>query len=162
MPRSISAVINWLNHHQHLSGWIQTLLIITTLVFSSIQIRDTRIAAEASLRANEIALKGRVSDLIIRINEASLAHWDDVSPNVSKIQRIHLMRLEYFFQTYELHAEKIIDDERLASEENYLRWVSNQPEFPETWVEFGDQFPDFFREWVRKATSLEKSGTGKD
>ena len=154
MRWSFSAIASWLNHHQHISSWLQTTLIVVTLIFGIFQIRE-------STNANEIALKGRVSNIIMRINESLIGRdekeYEKMSPATSKNQRIHLMRLEYFFQTHELYIQDIIDNDRLAAEENYLKWVSELTEFRKTWEEFGNQYPTPFRQWVCKTTNTSSS-----
>ena len=85
----------WLKENEYLSAWLQTVGVITALIFGAIQLRDARIAVEAGVEANNIELTNRVTDLLTRINEAALDH-PEVAGEHTGVSRLHLMRLEYF------------------------------------------------------------------
>jgi hypothetical protein len=140
-------ILEWLKKYEPVAHWLQGLGVVIALVFGGIQLRDTKLAIEASTIANEITLRNRLSEVIIRINEAALNH-PEVSSGYSSTQRIHLLRLEYFFQVFNLHVAGIINDDRYETDTRYLKWTTKLPEFIETWKVAADQYPTPFRQWV--------------
>lgn len=58
------------------------------------------------------------------------------------------MRLHYFYRTYGLHRDGLMDADEFQAEENYLTWADKESEFVGVWKEFRNQYRSDFRQWV--------------
>ncbi|MFN3911647.1 hypothetical protein [Hyphomonas sp.] len=137
----------WLKRNEPLASWLQGFGVVVALFFGGFQMSETRKALDASTTANEIALRTRLSEVLMRINELSIEH-PELSGGYSSVQRLHLIRIEYLFQVYNMHSEGVLSEERFVAEEEYLKWIATQDFFRETWRATKSQYPRGFAKWV--------------
>ena len=140
-------MIQWLETHQALAGWLQTFGIIAAISFGVLQIRQTKDAIKNSVTTNEIMLRENVSDLLVSINLAALDH-PQAAGDFEGHKRFHLLRIHYFYRTFRIRQMNLLDDDTFQSEEAYLAMTSKFPDFREVWQDFREQYPSNFREWV--------------
>jgi hypothetical protein len=141
----------WLKRYEPLAVWLQGIGVVFALLFGGFQIREARHAFDASMRANEIALRTRLSDVLMRINEISLEH-PELPSGYTSLQRLQLIRIEYLFQAFNMHEEGFLSDARFEAESEYLKWSAGQPDFLETWRSVQDQYPSSFSGWMNSST----------
>lgn len=146
----------WLKEHEHLAGWVEAIGVVAALFFGALQLRDARIALESAAEANQIALRGQVSDLMTQINQAALDH-PGIAGEYVGIKRLHLMRLHYFFRAYNLYEEGIFDEQRFEAETRYLSWAAAQEDFLAVWDAFADQYPHSFQVWVNGVVNAKRA-----
>lgn len=142
-------ITGWLKKHHEISSWVQAVGVVGALVFGVIQLKLAREALEFSVKTNEIALRNSASDLLVGINNAALGNID-AAGEFSGHKRLHLMRLHYFYRTYELRKEGLLDDDSFAAEENYLKFSGELPDFKEVWGVFRVTYNSDFRNWIDK------------
>ncbi len=147
LHRQFSAVRRWLNENQGLASWMQSVGVVTALVFGSIQVYQATNAIQASADANEIALENSASDLLMEINRAALDH-PEAAGDYPKHKRLHLLRLHYFHRVYGLRRQGFIGDDAFEAETEYLKWAGTLPDFLEIWEDFRKQYPSDFRLWA--------------
>src|SRR5690554_5150875 len=142
-------ILKWFNKNHELSSWVQAFGVIGALIFGVVQLKLAREALEFSVKANEIALRNSASDLLVGINNAALVNID-AAGEFTGHKRLHLMRLHYFYRTYELRKEGLLDDDSFLAEENYLRFSGDLPDFKEVWGAFRVTYKSDFRNWMDK------------
>jgi hypothetical protein len=140
-------MLSWLKRHEALASWIQAIGVVAAISFGMVQLHQARQAIEATVTNNEIALRNSASDLLVHINEAALSH-PELAGNYSGHKRLHLIRLHYFYRTYQLREAGLLDDDTFAAEEQYLTWAAKLSDFPDVWEAFRLQYPPGFRAWA--------------
>ena len=105
---------------------------------------------QVSATSNEIALRNRVSDLVIKINEVALNH-PEIELGYTPTDRLNLIRIEYFFQVFNLKKAGVYDEERVKPEFEYLKWAIGQKVFRDTWLKVENEYPADFGAWVKTA-----------
>lgn len=148
--RRVSSTLDWFKRNHELASWTQAVGVIIALVFGAVQLRQATNALESSATNNKIALRNNTSDLLVGINEAALNH-PETAGGYSGIKRVHLMRLHYFYRTFLLRHDKVIDEETFEAETTYLQWATKLPDFSEVWHDFRQQYRSDFRAWVEAA-----------
>jgi hypothetical protein len=152
----IRAIVDWLEDHPGLSSWVQALGVIIGITIALVQIEQATDSLKASVENNQIAIRNNASDLLVGINEAALSH-PEAGGEYTGHKRLHLMRIHYFYRTFQLHTAGIIDDEAFTAETEYLAWTASLQDFPEVWGNFRLQYSHDFRSWVDTTLAGKKS-----